>query len=247
MRPLRNKKQAYYLLMKRFVAVALAAVVIALPVCAQRGGSRGGFSGHSGSVSRGGFAASAPRVVPGYRGAAPTRAPMTGQDLQRGSGGYAGAGARAPYRYEHRRPYISPYGSRFVYGISGYGVPGPYILDYPDGYDYDAAPAAPDNNYQENDTLPPYPAQPPDGPGVYPQAALAPQIAPALTNEDGVTLVFKDGRPPVQIHDYVLPRNVVYVWDRHQRVIPIEQLDMVATAKANSDAGIDFALPETPR
>jgi len=68
-----------------------------------------------------------------------------------------------------------------------------------------------------------------------------------LTNEDGVTLVFKDGRPPVQIHDYVLTRNTVYVWDRHQRVIPIDQLDMVATAKANSDAGIDFELPETPR
>jgi len=30
-------------------------------------------------------------------------------------------------------------------------------------------------------------------------------------------------------------------------VIPIDQLDMVATAKANSDAGIDFELPETPR
>jgi len=38
--------------------------------------------------------------------------------------------------------------------------------------------------------------------------------SPALTNEDGVTLVFKDGRAPVQIHDYVLTRNVVYVWDR---------------------------------
>jgi hypothetical protein len=134
-----------------------------------------------------------------------------------------------------------------LYGISGYGVPGPYILDYPDGYDYDAAPAAPDNNYQGYDTLPPYPQMPPEAPGVYPQAAAAPPIAPALTNEDGVTLVFKDGRAPVLIHDYVLTRNTVYVWDRHQRVIPIDQLDMVATAKANQDSGVDFELPEAAK
>jgi hypothetical protein len=166
--------------------------------------------------------------------------------LQRSASGYAGA--RAPYSYHHRRPYVSPYGSRFIYGISGYGVPGPYILDYPDGYDYDSASAAPDNNYQGYDMqLPPYPEQPADAPGVYPQVAVAPQMAPALTNEDGVTLVFKDGRAPVQIHDYVLTRNTVYVWDKHQRVIPIDQIDMVATAKANSDAGIDFELPDTAK
>jgi len=68
-----------------------------------------------------------------------------------------------------------------------------------------------------------------------------------LTSEEGVTLVFKDGRAPVQIHDYVLTRNTVYVWDRHQRVIPIDQIDMVATAKANQEAGIDFELPEAAR
>jgi hypothetical protein len=102
--------------------------------------------------------------------------------------------------------------------------------------------------------LPPYPEQPPEAPGIYPQAAgvyppanAGSQLTPGLTNEEGVTLVFKDGRTPVQIHDYVLTRNTVYVWDRHQRVIPIDQIDMVATAKANSEAGIDFELPETPR
>jgi hypothetical protein len=183
---------------------------------------------------------------------------MAVQGLQRGSGGGQGenAGARAPYRrnYQHRRPYVSPYGSTVFYGISGYGVPGPYILDYPDGYDYDAAGTPLDNGYQAPDMLPPYPEQPAQAPGVYPPAAgvypqtsSGSQLSSGLTSEDGVTLVFKDGRAPVQIHDYVLTRNVVYVWDRHQRVIPIDQIDMVATAKANSDAGIDFELPETQR
>jgi hypothetical protein len=183
---------------------------------------------------------------------------MAVQGLQRGSGGYAGANgaARAPYRrnYEHRRPYVSPYGSTVFYGVSGYGVPGPYVLDYPDGYDYEAVGTPLDNGYQAPDMLPPYPEQPggaagvyPPAAGVYPQAAGNSQMSSGLTNEDGVTLVFKDGRAPVQIHDYVLTRNVVYVWDRHQRVIPIDQIDMVATAKANQEAGIDFELPETQR
>jgi len=236
--------------MKRLFAVALIVAGIAAPVSAQRGGARGGFSGHA-SGGRGGFAAAGPRGASGYRSVAPSRAPATGQGLQRGSGGGQGenAGARAPYRrnYEHRRPYVSPYGSTVFYGVSGYGVPGPYVLDYPDGYDYDAAGTPLDNGYQASDMLPPYPEQPSQAPGVYPPSAAGSQLSSGLTNEDGVTLVFKDGRAPVQIHDYVLTRNTVYVWDRHQRVIPIDQIDMVATAKANSEAGTDFQLPETQR
>jgi hypothetical protein len=188
----------------------------------------------------------------------PSRAPSTFSGLQRGTGGFPGANtaARAPYfrNYQHRRPYVSPYGSTVFYGVSGYGVPGPYVLDYPDGYDYAAGTTPLDNGYQDYDSQQPYPEQPPQAPSVYPpaasiypQGAASSQLASGLTNEDGVTLVFKDGRTPVQIHDYVLTRNVVYVWDRHQRVIPIDQIDMVATAKANQEAGIDFELPEAAK
>jgi len=188
----------------------------------------------------------------------PGRAPGTVQGMQRGAGGGPGenAGGRETYRrrYEHRRPYVSPYGSTVFYGVSGYGVPGPYILDYPDGYDYNAASTPLENGYQAPDMLPPYPEQPPQAQGMYPQPAgiypppaAGSQLTEGLANEEGVTLVFKDGRAPVQIHDYVLTRNTVYVWDRHQRVIPIDQIDMVATAKANSEAGIEFELPESAK
>jgi len=242
--------------MKRLVAVALMVAGIAVPVCAQRGGARGGFSGHS-SGGHVGFS-SGPRVVSGYRGVMPSRAPGTVQGMQRGAGGGPGenAGGRETYRrrYEHRRPYVSPYGSTVFYGVSGYGAPGPYILDYPDGYDYNAASTPLENGYQAPDMLPPYPEQPPQAQGMYPQPAgiypppaAGSQLTEGLANEEGVTLVFKDGRAPVQIHDYVLTRNTVYVWDRHQRVIPIDQIDMVATAKANSEAGIEFELPESAK
>jgi hypothetical protein len=87
---------------------------------------------------------------------------------------------------------------------------------------------------------PPYPSAPSN-----PSATVQPHPASEPSSEEEVTLVFKDGRPPVQVHDYVLTRNTLYVWDRRQVVIPTDQLDLVATAKVNRDAGVDFRLPET--
>jgi hypothetical protein len=75
------------------------------------------------------------------------------------------------------------------------------------------------------------------------RGATEPEQAPAPESEDAVTLVFKDGRPPEQIHNYILSRTTLYVQDKRTRSIPIEQLDVAATAKANEDAGIEFRLP----
>jgi hypothetical protein len=69
---------------------------------------------------------------------------------------------------------------------------------------------------------------------------------PAASSQDAVTLVFTDGRPSEQIHNYMLTRSTLYVLDQRHRDIPLDQLDLLATAKANHDAGIDFRLPETP-
>jgi hypothetical protein len=243
--------------------------MIALPSCAQRGATRGGAAGHGASVSRGGlsrggFPASAPRgfsgyrgltPMSGYRGFAPGRAPGLSRGFQtpgfqnRGAG-YAGG--RPPYTgggVRYRRPYVR--GDRPGYlGGAGYIAPGygwgyPYLPWYPDDSDYDdsSAPLSqPDEGY---DAEPPYPL-PPEYPGTYPPpAAASPNPASEPSSDEGVTLVFKDGRAPLQIHDYVLTNKTLYVWDRHQLVIPTDQLDAAATVKANREAGVDFQLPET--
>jgi hypothetical protein len=66
-------------------------------------------------------------------------------------------------------------------------------------------------------------------------------------NSDAVTLIYKDGRPAEQIHNYLLSRTTLSVWDRDRdrryRNIPVEQLDLEATQKANREFGVDFALP----
>jgi hypothetical protein len=91
---------------------------------------------------------------------------------------------------------------------------------------------------QQDELEQPEPYQPvPELPG-------PPQV---LGSEGAVTLVFKDGRTPEQIHNYLLTRTTLYVQDQKRRDIPTDELDLVATAKVNQDAGVDFHLPNAPR
>jgi hypothetical protein len=73
------------------------------------------------------------------------------------------------------------------------------------------------------------------------------QPAAEPANEATVTLVFKDHRPDEQIHNYMLSGSTLSVLDQHPRDIPVSQLDLAATEKANREAGIDFRLPSASR
>jgi len=85
---------------------------------------------------------------------------------------------------------------------------------------------------------------PPAPRGPYPPPAVAHPTA--LPENDAVTLVFKDGRPPEQVHNYVMTRTTIYVQDEHRHNIPVDQLDIAATAKTNQEAGVDFQVPTLP-
>jgi len=58
-------------------------------------------------------------------------------------------------------------------------------------------------------------------------------------------LVFKDGRTPLEIHNYALTPTTLYVLDQQRREISVEEIDLAATQKVNRDAGIDFQFPVT--
>ena len=69
-----------------------------------------------------------------------------------------------------------------------------------------------------------------DGPPVHPQPAT--------------TLIFKDGRPPAQVHNYALTASTLYALDGESRQeIPLSLLNVPATVEVNRTAGVDFALP----
>jgi len=229
--------------MDRLTAVALLVVGLAVPACAQRAASRGGFSGHAGQASRAGFSASAPNRYAGSPRYAGSSSLVAVRGLQRGGAG--NSSARQPYTgaRRYRRPYVSPYGARIPYGLPAIG---PYYIGYPNDIGYDDASTSPDYAPGGYDAQPDEQGQP-EPPVPYQPTYDLPHQSPVLGSEEAVTLVFKDGRPPEQIHNYVLTRTTLYVGDQHRREIPTDQLDLAATAKVNHDAGVDFHLPGVPK
>ena len=227
--------------MDRLTAVALIVVGLTIPACAQRAASRGGFSGHTAQASHGGFSASNPNRFVASPGYSASRSLMMVGGSQRG--GASNFSARQPYTgaSRSRRPNQSPYGARIPYAVS-VGI-GPYFLGYPNDIGYDDSSTSPEYAPEGYDAQPDEQGQP-EPPIPYQPTSDLPHQSPALGSEEAVTLVFKDGRRPEQIHNYVLTRTTLYVGDQHRRDIPTDQLDLAATAKVNHDAGVDFHLPD---
>jgi hypothetical protein len=114
---------------------------------------------------------------------------------------------------------------------------------YPDTIGDDDSQASPSNAAEGNE------AQPEDqGPPPVPYQPTydLPHPSAAAESQEAVTLIFKDGRPPERIHNYLLTSTTLYVGDVPHRDIPTAQLDLAATAKVNHDAGVDFHLPVAP-
>jgi hypothetical protein len=134
---------------------------------------------------------------------------------------------------------------------AGSGWISPYYLAYPDAGGYDDSSASPDNATEEYDALPAEQGEPAS---LSPYPSFSDLSHPALSypsptpdSEEAVTLVFKDGRPAEQIHNYILTRTTLYIRDKGRHDIPTDQLDLAATAKVNHDAGVDFQLPGVPK
>ena len=184
------------------------------------------------------------------------QAAFRGGPVRNGSGYGGRRPVYGPDRY--RQPYLPAYGAGFGYGASGW-----WDANYP-GYDFDSGfDESPydDSGYNDSGYAAPA-AAPADAAGYYPggygpqpteQAEAAPpsdyrpvyqRPQPEPAPEDAVTLVFKDGRPAEEIHNYVLTRTTLYVQEQRLREIAVADLDLAATEKANREAGVDFRLPD---
>jgi hypothetical protein len=115
-------------------------------------------------------------------------------------------------------------------------------------------PPAPPPDYDQQPP-PGYEQQPPPGyeqqpppPGYEPPAydppARAPRSSPLPANQIATTIVFNDGRPPEQIHNYALTQSTLFVLDQQHRDIPLDQINLAATEKLNRAAGVDFRPPQ---
>ena len=115
-----------------------------------------------------------------------------------------------------------------------YGYPQPM----PQGaYSYPQPQPAPEGAYAVPPGYEAYVPQP------QPQPA-APQMQYAPGSATTVILIYKDGRPPEEIQNYLATRSTLTVLDGgRRREIPIDDLNIPATVSANRQTGVDFQLP----
>jgi hypothetical protein len=147
-------------------------------------------------------------------------------------------GYRGPYLYAGY-PWLIPFGYGLPYGL-------PYGDDQDEGGEAQVGPP------QQADYSNPPPAEYGPEPPEVAENAPSPfrpvyqgqiEAAPVRV-QPATTLIFKDGRTPVQVHNYALTGSTLYALDGDSRQeIPLSLLDVPATMEANRKAGVDFALP----
>jgi hypothetical protein len=132
-------------------------------------------------------------------------------------------------------------------GYSGYGndVPAPY-RNYGQQPDDSGNPYPPEYRQQpypsDDENQQPPPQRPSSGrPAYNGQGVTQGMSEPA--REDAVTVIFKDGRPAEQIHNYLLTSTTLTVLDAHRQQIPLDDVNLEATVAANRAAGVDFRVP----
>ena len=159
----------------------------------------------------------------------------------RPGGGQAGVGHRAHYPYAYvGYPGLLSYG----YGLPlAYGAP--YGSDLEDTGPAQAEPQPPDYGDGPNgplDDIHPEVAENASS-AFRPPYQEATQEAPVHA-QPATTLVFNDGRPSMQVHNYALTGSTLYALDGETRQeIPLSVLNVPATVEANRKTGVDFALP----
>jgi hypothetical protein len=171
---------------------------------------------------------------------------------------------RIPDRDRRR---IGSFGPSYGYGYPGWwSYPYPYVID-PGFFDWgDSDTSAYDQQSPESgyEPLAPYPND--DGPpGETADQAYAAPSAPESMGaqrpayqergrsspprvDPPITVVFKDGRAPETMQNYMLTAKTLTDLDnQHYHEIPVDQIDLAATEKANLASGVDFRVPATSR
>jgi hypothetical protein len=172
-----------------------------------------------------------------------------------------------PYRYGYGFHNHQSYSNRsyrgYGYSRGGWAYAAPYYYiplgDYGYGYDYDyvggsdqysGPPIGPNDPtlhiVVEQPPAQSYRAAPDDT-----QAAIAPppptiqeQPSPArdAKSPEPIVLVFRDGHQQ-EVTNYAIMGQTVYVLDDRTQKIPLANLDVPATVKANDDRGMEFKIP----
>jgi hypothetical protein len=146
-------------------------------------------------------------------------------------------GYRGPYFYAGY-PGLIPFGYGLQLGL-------PYGDDQDEGGSAQVAPPQADySNQPGSDYGPEAPEVAGNTPSPFRPTYQGQFEAAPVHPQPTTTLIFNDGRSPVQVHNYALTDSTLYALDGDSgQEIPLSQLDVPATVEANRKAGVDFALP----
>ena len=170
---------------------------------------------------------------------------------------------RRDYRDHHR------YAGGYSYGYPVWTNPYPWVNSFTlSGWDNDSdytgsGENGPAPDYAQappyNDNSAPYPdynghpepspvasgARPPYQPA--PAPAPQPSTVSSISSREPLTLLFKDGRAPEKIQNYMMSGTTLTNLDpQHFEEIPLDEVDVAATAKLNRAHGIIFQVPGAP-
>src|SRR5579864_3165715 len=250
--------------MRCLKAIAAFAVFLAVPVWAQRGGGHGGFSGGHAS-GFGGHAGFSGRAAVGARhfsggmrsGAAFSRGPTHASRF---------GTSREPFLHDgFRGDRFRDRGFRgfrrncFGYGCWGYGYP--WIYGYYDPFWWGDSSSSYDQDYEQNLAIAHEMneqslreqqmrrQEEADGDrDSYARSDPAPHAASGSEPKGtaimpATVLVFRDQRQK-EIQNYAIVGQTLWNFaPHHTEKIPLSDLDLAATTKANDDRGVTFRVP----
>jgi hypothetical protein len=237
--------------MRRLFALAVSLVLMAsVQSFAQRGGGHGSAGGHGGFSSHGGFSgghASAGHAIGGmHPGSGFSARAGRGASFNRGLSargfGHSGVGLRLR-TYGFRN---GCYGYRCGYGYGypwlGGGVDPYWWWDSGSSYDQDQQDQIGLANQMNQQSLEEQHMRHQGDQDMY--ARSAPPHVPERTEAAPATvLVFRDQHKQ-EVQNYAIVGETLWNFSpQHTQKIPLSDLDLPATTKANDERGVDFRVP----
>jgi hypothetical protein len=236
--------------MRRWLAVAaLSVAFLTLPAWGQRrGGASGGSAGHAG------FAARGPTV--GGRGPTTMSRGPAFAGVQRGGvhfvmGGFGHPGS-SPFFFHHHHHFFRSWPYAGYYGYPYYSYPWWYgdnsyssdsYQNYPPA-DYSSAYVESSREQAEIDRLENEVERLREERDARDSRATTASPARSRSELQPTLLVFRDKRTE-EVQNYAIVGQTFWVFSEERtRKIPLAELDIPATKKANDERGVEFQLPE---
>ncbi len=236
---------------RRIVIAAIGLLLVSAPLLAQHGGGHASAGGHGGGMgSHGGFSGSAGSH--GFSGA------RSGAGF--GAHSFSGPASRQSFA---SRGFNHSGGVRFRgygftnnctrYGCLGYGSPFGYTgfydpywwWDSGSSFDYDQQYQTGLANQMNQQSLDEQQMRQQGDQDVYARSAPPPPRERQELNEaaPATVLVFRDEHKQ-EIHNYAIVGQTLWNFNpQHTQKIPLSDLDIPATTKANDEHGVDFRMP----